>query len=278
MLFDIVLGGICSIATAESESIRKRDMRFSSFGELEKWLTGWYPRLDQVHDAIGVPAGAWQVREVLYVCEDSFFGRRLAKWTGFCEHDLTKLLRCVHDQQGHPVIMKWLRQRGYRGNVRVVYTSDLERELEVGLRVWERMLGFRFQSKQRDRAKVNLMYTGFWLDVLGIAGPALVFEPGTHGIETDFFPELKPWLAQNSYGYGANRDITTLGYRPFWSALGMTRELSLRSVPNRLNWSIFRISDGDHEWYAKNFGYRFGLPKQEIERRVHLDLETLYGP
>jgi hypothetical protein len=278
MHFDIVLGGICSISTAESEAIRKKEIAFVGLRGFGDWFAGWYPRIDQVHSTVGVPPRQWGTQEIIYVCEDSFFGRRLAKWTGLEAIELSATLKEAHENQGHKVVERFLRQRGYRGSVRVVYTSDLERELETALRIWERMLGFRFRSKYRDRAKVNLMYTGFWLDVLGITGPALVFEPGTHGIETDSFPELKPWIAQNLYGEGVNRDITVLGYRPFWSALGMTREFPLESVPNRTNWREFVVNESDAPWYAGNFGYREGLSLAEIQRRVRLDLETLYGP
>jgi hypothetical protein len=55
--------------------------------------------------------------------------------------DLTEILRATHQRLGHPVIVNWLRNGGFQGLVQVVYTSELDRELETGLRIWENMLG-----------------------------------------------------------------------------------------------------------------------------------------
>ena len=97
------------------------------------------------------------------VCEDSVWARRIAKWTGFDANEIQAILRSVHSQRGHGKLRNWLNLMGYEGApVQVVYTSDLERELEVGLCILERLLNTRFQSQRRDMAKVALMYTSIW--------------------------------------------------------------------------------------------------------------------
>lgn len=50
-----VLGGICSIFTAETRRIRNKELAFKDIDDFEKWIYSWYPRMDQIHGTIGIP-------------------------------------------------------------------------------------------------------------------------------------------------------------------------------------------------------------------------------
>jgi len=277
-----VLGGICSIFTGDEAELR--GCRFQSAAEFEKWLRSWYPRIDQVHDCVGIPpCGAAQI---LYVCEDSLFARKLARWTKLPAEELAQILRQVHDDQGRPVIANWLAAGGFRGQVKVVYSSDLEQKLEVALRGWERTLGWSFRSSERDRAKVQLMYTPFWLDVLLLDSPALIFEPiSHHGLDWDWDSRLRRWEEANPYGRpGISEKLGVIGFMPFATSDGISRLLPREQVPNRGNWQDFRIPEGESWWYALNFFPADTLRRrneqllspEEVQKRVNCDLQTVF--
>lgn len=283
-----VLGGICSVFTGDSEVLRKKELSFRSETDFKEWLKSWYPRVDQIHDTVGLPAKA--TKEIKYVCEDSFFARRIANWQGLDQSKLTDIFREVHEEQADPLIKNWIRkQGGYKGEVTVVYTSELEKPINTALRVWERLNEFKFKSKLRERAKINLMYTALWLDVLEVDGQAVVYEPEQHGIEFEFFPKLKPWMQANPYGYpGINENIGLVGFEAFSSSAGITRNSTFDSVPNIGNWENFSLREEDALSYARNFfpqiefRNREDLPSdtslyEQIESRIKMDLENIYG-
>ncbi len=273
-----VLGGMCSIFTAESEAIRLGQIRFSGGEEFLRWLRSWYPRLDQIHDTIGIPPR--NAQRIVYVCEDSIFARRLAAQTGLKEDELLQILRTVHEQQGHPVLLNWIRQNGYHGSVQVVYTSDITREIDVALRIWQRLGRFKIPTRDKDMSMVKLMYTSLWLDILGIK-KGVIYEPAAHMFLEDRLHYLRGW-------YRSQRadDIGFIGYLPFWSSQGQTRMFGYDQVPNWGNWQQFQIPQGEESWYAANTlftkkniihsGPEF-VAAEEIKRQLALDLTTYYG-
>lgn len=276
-----VLGGICPIFTGDEKEMREKG--FTTVAEFGAWIESWYPRLDQIHDTIGIPS---KVGGVIYVCEDSLFGRKLQRMLGLDAEEVSKIIRSVHENQGHPIICRWLQQWGYHGPVEVVYTSDLESELGMGVRIWKRIGGFK--PKDQDYLKVVLMYTAFWPDVLGIKGPAVVYEPANHTNHRELPKEVRPWFRDNPYGSegSLNAQLGLVGYLPFWSARGHTRKLPRTEVPNLANWGDFQILEEDSYWYAVNLLFAQGvvrdqgvtsLPKKEIGRRIALDLRTYFG-
>lgn len=273
-----VIGGICSIYTAESEVIRLGQKRFRDIGEFVVWLRSWYPRLDQVHDTVGVPPK--NTKRVIYVCEDSLFANRLSNQNGLGALGIEEALREVHKQQGHRVIVNWLRKNGYCGSVDVVYTSELSKEIAVALRIWQRNGNFKISDRDRDMAIVKLMYTHFWLDVLGIP-KGVVYEPAFHMHLEERFSYLRSWFQNQK-----PKEIGFIGYLPFWSSCGQTRNLPLEQVPNFGNWREFQLEEGEEKWYTTNIFFaqkqvaKEGptiFPPKEVRRRLSLDLSDYYG-
>jgi hypothetical protein len=273
-----VLGGMCSIFTAESEAIRLAQIRFSGVVEFSNWLRSWYPRLDQVHDTVGIPPR--NAQRIVYVCEDSIFARRLAAQTGFKEDELLQIFRTVHEQQGHPVLLNWVRQNGYHGPVEVVYTSDLAQEIDVALRIWQRLGRFKISARDKDMAAVKLMYTPLWLDILGVK-KGVVYEPAAHMFLEDRLDYLRHWFKSQCAD-----DIGLIGYLPFWSSQGQTRMVDYTQVPNWGNWQQFQIHEGEESWYAVNTLFTKKniihsgpelVAAEEVKRQLALDLTTYYG-
>ena len=147
------LGGTCSLFTGDSDAIRTGQQTFASEDDFFTWLTGWYPRLDQVHDTLAIPPRA--CRKAIYVVEDSFFARRVAKFTGLSEAGLTQAFRTVHQEYGAGVVERWLQNYGWQGQVEVVYTSQLEDKLDLALTLWEADMGKHIRPAERDQMKVE---------------------------------------------------------------------------------------------------------------------------
>ena len=277
----LFLGGICSIFTGDWATLSPTN--FCTIDQFEGWLRSWYPRFDQVHDAVGIPPRGAQ--RLIYVCEDSLFARRISGMIKLEVQGLTEVLRQTHQELGHPIIERWLRQNGYRGKVEVVYTSDLERELEVGLRLWSRLLKASVASRHQDVMRVRMMYTAFWLDVLDQKGPAVVLEPANHGGINikEYRQSLEGFFTENPYAQpGVNEMLGIAGYLPHWGRSGMTRHQPFTEVINRGNWDTFCFD----EFTSLNilFGNaaiaergREALQIEEIERRARGDLGLLYS-
>lgn len=244
-----ILGGICSIFTAESERIRKKELTFKNSSDFEKWIYFWYPRIDQIHDTVGIPPKFCP--QVIYVCEDSIFAERLAKHTGLDKEALQVILKRVHIDQGHRIVCNWLKSFGYQGNVEVVYTSEIAKEIELGLALWERMLGFPFAKFERNTAKVKLMYTGIWADILGVRGSAIIYEPASH-MYLETFANLSHWTRTQQYGTNINHDVGIIGYLPFWLSQGFSRTMPYEQLPNYSNYKNYEILPEDLHWYAVN--------------------------
>jgi len=244
-----ILGGMCLINTVEMKRIYSREITFTSEDDFEKWYVAWYPRIDQIHDAVGVPPR--MCKKVIYVCEDSFFAERLASYTGLDRIKIEGILRHTHREQGHSVLARYLRAMGYSGELICVYTSDIESKLETALRMWERILEHKFRSCDRDFAKVELMYTGFWLDVLEVEETAVIYESASKMVLRGW-TKLDPWFKKYPYGSRVNRDLGIVGYVPFLTTEGDGSKLSLDKVPNYQNYKSFVIADEDIPWYIVN--------------------------
>jgi hypothetical protein len=243
-----VLGGICSLYPAHLSVINETSLQtWRTVVGFEEWLRLWYPRIDQIHNTVGIPSN--MCKKIIYICEDSLFARRIYKSTSLKIDEIQQALKSVHNDLGHRAICNWIRSFGYKGEIEVMYTSDIEKELELGLRFWERDLGFSFNNKERDGAKVKLMYTGIWLDILGINDSAIIYEPADH-MYLDGFSKLKPWFDKNNYGTGINKNLGIIGFLPFWSQQGMTRSLASGWIPGRDELNFF---DFDKYWHVVNF-------------------------
>ncbi|RIL11803.1 MAG: hypothetical protein DCC75_01665 [Proteobacteria bacterium] len=256
----VVLGGICSLFTGDGERVRKREEQFATPGQFENWMRLWYPRLDQIHNTVGIPPRS--AKQVVYVCEDSIWARRIEKWTGLPQEDIAGILKELHQERGERILERWFKEGGYSGPVRVVYTSDIEPALCAAREIWQRLLGQPFDPRKTDQAAVNLMYTSLWLDVLGIKGKAAVYEDVCHGLEIQDFPQLRRWIAANPYGRpGINSDFGVIGFMPFCNGRGVTRGLPCDLVPNFSNWHTFRVADEDA------FAYGINLLAKDIFKR-----------
>lgn len=210
-----VIGGICSLFTGDSEAIRKNEVTFSSIAEFDAWIRSWYPRKDQVWNTVGAPPKT--VSRIFYVVEDSLFAARVAKWTGLPVAELEYIFRAVHQELGAPAVREHLAAYGWYGELTPVYTSQIKKEHELALRIWERMMGNNFRAKDRDMAMVALMYTSLWPEVLGIACPVVIYEPHDHMYFPEFAPHfMREWFFQNQYGAkGVNKDLGILGYQGY---------------------------------------------------------------
>lgn len=244
-----ILGGMCLINTVEMKRIYNREIVFTSESDFEKWYANWYPRIDQIHDAVGVPPK--MCRKIIYVSEDSFFAGRLASYTGLDKLKIQKILHKVHQEQGHPVLARYFKAFGYTGELTCVYTSDLEEKLETALRMWERILDHTFRTCDRDFAKVELMYTGFWLDILGIKDSAVIYEAASKMILRGWV-KLDSWFKKYPYGSEINHNLGVVGYIPFLTTKGDGSKLAFDEVPNFSNHKTFIIADEDISWYVAN--------------------------
>ena len=264
------LGGICSLFTGDGETLRRGERTFANVEEFGRWMGSWYPRLDQIHDCMAVPPRA--CRRAIYVVEDSIWGRRVAGWTGLPIDEISQILKTVHQTVGEKAIRGWLHAYGYNGPVEVVYTSEIEKELDLALRIWERQLGKSFRPSKRDWAKVELMSTPLWLDVLGVE-QGIVAEPAHHGTAVHL-PQVASTDKNNPFRF------LQIGYLPFWGDKGATRHLPVDMVTHRGNWRNFTVQEGD-PWAAINLVFNchapFGFGANDIQTRVMRDLGNIYG-
>jgi hypothetical protein len=276
----VVLGGICSLFPGDVKELIQNRGELANFAALDGWLRSWYPRFDQVRDTVGTPPAA--TKRVVYVVEDSLWARRIGSIVDIPPSDIQPLLKDLHTSRGAPAIERWLREGGFKGTIEPVYTSTLERELETALKVFERFTGSDCREN-RDRAKIQLMYTGIWPSILGIAGQAVVFEPADHGFESTAF---KKFGATAPYGKaGPNAELGFIRMMPAASAEGPTRDLPATAVPNFGNWGEFKITDREAFWTALNLWPRDTLNRNvvrqidaaEVERRMRMDLDKIFG-
>lgn len=249
---------MCLLNTIDMKRIYAKELTFNSITEFKTWFSSWYPRIDQIHDTAAVPPKV--APGVIYVSEDSFFADRLSSYTGLDRNELQAVLHDVHEQQAHPVLINFLNNYGYSGNVDVVYTSEIENELDVALRMWERMLGKKFRGGDRNFAKVELMYTGFWLDILDIRKQALIFEAASKMILKGYL-RLDDWFNSQRFGKNVNSDLGVAGYLPFLTTKGEAGNLTPNEVPNFKNFKSFYISDEELQWYIVNLLY----PKNDVK-------------
>lgn len=253
----IILGGTCLLSRTDMKKIARKEIIFESLLHFETWFRSWYPRIDQIHDTVGIPPRS--CKKIVYVVEDSFFSERLSNQTGFKRESIEKILRETHSSQGELVLRNWLQCFGYKGNLEVVYTSQIDRDLNLSLKIWERLLGFQFRSCDNEFAKVEMMYTGFWLDILGITTSGVIYEPGSKFISKGWI-HTEDWLRSNQYGYGVNKNLGIAGYLPFISSGKELGSISYDTVPNRLNYKNYIINEEDLLWYVVNFLF----PKKSI--------------
>ena len=95
------------------------------------------------------------------------------------------------------------------------------------------------------------MYTGIWLDILGIISSAVIYEPADH-MYLDGFSKLKPWFEKNYYGGGFNRNLGIVGFLPFWSTQGSTRCLPDGLVPSKGSYG-YNFFESEKYWQVINF-------------------------
>lgn len=277
-----LLGGMCLLNTVEMKKIYNKEISFKTISDFSKWFRSWYPRLDQLHDAVGIPPKF--CRNIIYTSENSFFANRLSQYTGLNKSEIELVLTEVHQNQGHPILKKYLENYGYRGNLNVIYTSQVEKEMQLSLKIWERLLNNHFRHSDSDFAKVELMYTGFWLDIIEKKS-GIIYEPANKMILKGWL-KLDDWFLQQQYGTNINRNLGITGYLPFITSQGDGSNLSLESVPNFGNYKSFQISEGDHEWYAVNmlFSKKIileegpeALTKGKISELIALDLKQHFS-
>jgi len=277
-----MLGGMCLLNTVEMKAIHGHNVEFKSELDFETWYSGWYPRIDQLHDSVGIPPRS--CRKVIYVSEDNFFAGRIASYTGLRKEVIQEILRRTNDTNGHPALVKYLSSFGYRGDVSVIYTSDIEKEMCVALRIWERILGQSFRTCDRDFAKVELMYTSFWLDILGISNQAIIYE-STNKMVLKGWLKLNDWFRNNPYGCGVNHNLGIVGYLPFLTSKGDASTLSYTEVPNRQNYNNFVIAEDDVPWYVINMLFSkkivvdsgpFAIPNTRVAEMINGDLSQYF--
>ncbi len=265
-------GGMCCLFTGDAEMIRRQQLRFASEVEVGEWMSQWYPRFDQLHDTIGIPPNS--CKAVLYVVEDSTWARKIAKWTDLDEGKLQRTFRMVHERYGESAVKQWLSVNGYKNAfkqdengldyVRVLYTSDLESEYGMAMRMLERRRGKVVGRKNEDDVRVALLYDTIWLDMIGIKGGVIV-EPLNHIIYDEVF--------QGGEG------LVKLGYLPFWSDTGTTRDLPWQQVLSRANYQEYVPT----AWDMVNIGFSFSreddlteLEREEGRAELRRTLERVY--
>lgn len=278
------LGGMCLINTPDMKAMSRKEIGFSTIKEFETWYRSWYPRIDQVHDAVGAPPNGGT--KVLYVTEDSLFAQRIGAYTGLDKGNVQRVLHDVHESQGHPAVVKYLKGQGFKGEVKAVYTSEVEEGLEVALRMWERMMNKSpTQKGDRNFAKVELMYTGFWLDILKLQTPGVIFEAANKMVLKGYL-KLEEWFKANPYGTGVNSNLGIAGYVPFLTTRGEGADSSHSQVPNRGNHESFAIPDDDMPWYIANLlsakksvveNGPSAVPSDQAREMIKSDLAQIYS-
>lgn len=277
-----ILGGMCLLNTVEMKKIYNKEITFKNVYDFSKWFSSWYPRLDQLHDAVGIPPKF--CRNVVYTSENSFFANRLSQYTGLNKGEIESVLTEIHENQGHPILKRYLENFGYNGDLNVVYTSQVERELQLSLKIWERLLNNHFRHSDLDFAKVELMYTGFWLDIINKKS-AIIYEPANKMILKGWL-KLQDWSTQQEYGTNINRNLGIVGYLPFLTNQGDGSNLPFENVPNLGNFESFQISEDNYEWYAVNMLFSKRkvieeglniLTKEKISELTNFDLKQHYS-
>lgn len=277
-----VLGGMCLLNAIDMKRIARKETTFESVTDFKRWFSAWYPRIDQIHDTVGIPPNI--CRNIIYVSEDSFFADRISSYTGLDRDSIRSVLHDVHEKQGHPILMKYLKCLGYKGKVSAVYTSEIETELNLALRIWERMLGTAFRTCDKNYAKVELMYTGLWLDILGIESSAMIYEAASKMILKGWL-RLENWFKAQEYGTGLNQNLGIAGYLPFLTSNGDSSILRFEEVPNYNNFKTFVIPVHDITWYVVNLLFMkksvldngpLSLPNEKAIELIRSDLLQYY--
>ncbi len=214
-----IIGGICATKATSLQEMDILDIR--TINEFEGWHASWYPRIDQIHDSIGIPPKS--CRNIVYVFEDITHADRIVNIRkNFNTNDVIQILRNTHLKQGQGVLENWLRFFGYRGNISFVFLSDIQKEVDLGIKI-----SSKFGLKKIDKNKQvrKLMYTSLWPAILGISGDALIYEP-IHYIQRHF-------TLYNSM----LDDIGIMSYLPYISRNFMLDKIPHKDIPNFSNHS-----------------------------------------
>lgn len=229
-----VIGGICGTkATSLTEMGQLETMR-----DFFDWHTSWYPRIDQMHDAIGIPPKL--CKKVVYVFEDTSHALRIQRIKPNWNVDqIAEILREVHKTQGHPMLCNWLMKNGYLGEVSYVFLSEIERETSCAIRIAKKF-GFKTESKEKETRK--LMYTSLWKSVLGIEKDAVIYEP-IH------------YVNRHYHSYGSMLDtVAILSYIPFLTKDGIDSfsHNDARKLRNYLSIDTQSFSEEETRYLALN--------------------------
>jgi hypothetical protein len=277
----VVLGTFCPLLPGDLLDLIRHRRDLSDIVKLERWMSSWFPRFDQIRETVGTPPPG--AKRVVYVVEDSLWARRMSTFVDILPAEIAPLLKDLLSYRGAPAIERWLRDGGFKGTIEPVYTSNLERELETGLQAFETFTGIDCRGN-RDHAKSQLRYTGIWPKILGISGTAVVLEPADHGFESSGF---KSWALTAPYGGpGVNSELGVIHTLPAASATGPSRELPASAVPNYGNWETFICSPKETLWTALNFWPRATLSCEgayptatgQIQEAMRASLKKIFAP
>lgn len=271
-------GGICLIYTGDGEKLKDKNepLPFNSLESFRTWFTSWYPRMDQIHDTISIPPKG--CKKAYYVVEDSIWARRIAQWgrARGVELDSTALatvLKESHIQNGKPAIEHWLRRHGYKGEIHIIFSGEIERELSFALRMFERQQGTRIKHADRDDYFVGLMgSTSILQDIVGA-------REGVIAVPMRYFSEM---LRDTPF---STKGLYHLGYLPYYGKNGPTRLQSYENVPHRGNTNSFWSNgSADHissQWAIANHFFSsekpFSIALDNVSGYLQKEMAAIYG-
>lgn len=216
-----VIGGICGTKSTSLKNME--DNHIDTIDKFKKWHLSWYPRIDQIHDSVGIPPRT--CKNLIYVFEDNSHADRIInirKNWDFLE--VKEILREAHIKHGQKVLENWLRFHGYQGNISFIFLSELEKEIELGIRIATKF-GLKNESKHKQIRK--LMYTSIWPSVLGVKKDALIYEP-IHYISRHY----------NKYNSILD-EVGILSYLPYLSCNYLLDEIPHNKIANYGNPNLF---------------------------------------
>lgn len=226
-----VIGGICGTKVS---SLREMDaIGIKNIDQFRDWHLGWFPRIDQVHDAVGIPVKS--CKKIVYIFEDTTHADRIINIRkDWHKLEVQEILKEAHLKDGHRVLGNWLKLHGFTGDLSFIFLSELEKEIKLGLRVASKL---GFESGDTTKRLRKLMYTSIWPSVLGIDGDALVFEP-IHYIKRH----------QSRYKTLLDK-IGIISYIPYLSGSYELDQIPHKEIPNLSNFSNF-LFEGNENFYS----------------------------
>ena len=238
-----MISGMCCVRVTSLE-ILKNDTSIKTEMDFLNWYALWYPRIDQVHDGIGIPPKL--CKKMIYVVEDYIHAQRVIKLRPNWDlQTIVKMIKTVHLAQGHSVVCNWVEnyQPQFRGAIECIFLSDILKEIATGIKIAKK---FGFKNYEAEKEMLKFMYTSFWPQVLGIEKGAIICEP------------IK-YINRYQTNYNSILDeIPIIGFLPY------VEDYEIEAVPHDVIPHRFGLLSRENDYVNKWFGLNVYFNHKDI--------------